>query len=865
VCNQPVPEMIMLLRRYLLAYSLLAGLLCSQAYAANVEFSFPAGMDRSWLGPEFWANRLQDWQLAHGRAECIESGERFPYRTLHILPYSMGDNYEPFLVEVTIGALGHRDVPPSACAGFLVGAGGHGIDYRIAALVHGRPAEDGGTLAVVNGQREPVFRDFTGEVKPLPASRTGDGAEGGFAPVRLRLEGGPMGGGYLVMLTAYDAATGSELYALTLDNAYEADLGGGIALVSHGGAQGSGHGFWFEGLTIRGARVLEHPERQFGPIVTTQFTVDRSILRLTAQFTPLGDDAPKTATLRLLPDGAPYWTDQAATAEIVPDSWTATFEVRGHDASKPADFEVVYEEQTFAGQVPREPKDKENFVLAGLSCKNDQFGPLKWNEGGLWHPHQKIVEAVAFHKPDMLFFAGDQIYEGDMGPPERRSFDKSMLDYLWKFYRWCWTFAPLTRRIPSVTIPDDHDVYHGNIWGAGGAHAEAQDDGGYRMSAHFINAVQRTQASHLPAPPDATPVAQGISVYYCGLNYGGVSFAVIEDRKWKDSPTVMAPECDFQNGWPRNPDCDPKTMTDVPGAQLLGERQLTFLRAWGQDYANGAEFKAVLSQTLFANLATLPPGANNDSVLPGTPIGDSEDIPNDWTLAADGDSNGWPQTARNNALRELRRAFAVHIAGDQHLPSTVEYGIDEYRDAGYAIVVPAVGNIFPRRWYPPMAGEERAEGAPPYTGNFEDGFGNKMTVLAVANPINLGIWPERLTERVPGYGIIRFDKKERTITLENWPRWVDPRKKDAKPWDGWPVTLHQLDNYRAEGPYTLPAMELPENSVVQVLPQGSDVPVYTLRIHGAQFTPHVFAPGLYTVRIGDGEQWLETRENLEAK
>ena len=34
---------------------------------------------------------------------------------------------------------------------------------------------------------------------------------------------------------------------------------------------------------------------------------------------------------------------------------------------------------------------------------------------------------------------------------------------------------------------------------------------------------------------------------------------------------------------------------------------------------------------------------------------------------ADFDANGWPQTGRNRALRAMRKAFAFHIAGDQHL------------------------------------------------------------------------------------------------------------------------------------------------------------------------------------------------------
>ena len=59
-------------------------------------------------------------------------------------------------------------------------------------------------------------------------------------------------------------------------------------------------------------------------------------------------------------------------------------------------------------------------------------------------------------------------------------------------------------------------------------------------------------------------------------------------------------------------------------------------------------------------------------------------------LRADYDSNGWPQTARDAALREIRKAFAFHIAGDQHLPAVVHYGIEAHGDAGLAFVSPAV-------------------------------------------------------------------------------------------------------------------------------------------------------------------------------
>ena len=105
-----------------------------------------------------------------------------------------------------------------------------------------------------------------------------------------------------------------------------------------------------------------------------------------------------------------------------------------------------------------------------------------------------------------MFFSGDQIYEGDLTGAQRRPLEKAILDYHDKWQRWCWAFGELARDRPCICIPDDHDVFHGNVWGAGGRHAERQDDGGYVMPPTFVNMVQRTQTSHLPDPYDPAPV-----------------------------------------------------------------------------------------------------------------------------------------------------------------------------------------------------------------------------------------------------------------------------------------------------------------------------------------------------------------------
>ncbi|MDP6175594.1 MAG: hypothetical protein QGF09_15620, partial [Rhodospirillales bacterium] len=385
-----------------------------------------------------------------------------------------------------------------------------------------------------------------------------------------------------------------------------------------------------------------------------------------------------------------------------------------------------------------------------------------------------------YFQPDLLAFTGDQIYErvGEYGI-QRKPLAASSLDYLRKWLIFGWEYRELIKDRPTICLPDDHDVYQGNIWGAGGRFSEppgavGQDKGGFTMPAEWVKMVHRTQTSHLPDPYDPTPVAQGIPVFYGSMLYGGVSFAIIEDRKWKSAPQTLLPKANIVNGWPQNPAYNAAEQGDVNGAVLLGNRQLDFLEDWALDWGNGAWMKCIISQTLFGNLATLPAGSKSGAVIPSLKVLAPGEYAENDQVVMDHDSNGWPQSGRNNALIAIRRGFAVHLCGDQHLGSTVQYGVDAYRDAGFALCVPSVANIWPRRWFPPTAGVQRRAGAAKYTGNFKDGFGNLLTVHAVSNPHSYGGEPTALMNRAPGYGIVHFRRSTRKITMTNWPRWIDP-------------------------------------------------------------------------------------------
>ena len=846
---------------------------------------------RVWIGPEFYANRLMDWQLIDGRIECLEGRSQKPMRTVHLLTRALGEEEGTVRLSVQTGPIeAGGEAHTNTWSGFLIGAGGNQVDFRISSLTHHWPGEDGGLILGVDGTGNIIARDnahndaqkgpradFTVDAWPLLEPSAQEGSLTPYSDVTITVEVSPTYGVYTVVVNAVDAdGNQATAHYEGLDAGYFA---GNVALVSHTSARQEGPGYWFRDWTLGGTKVAEHPERAFGPVLSAMYTVSDLVLKMTAQMPPLGESDMHSVTLEVPESDAGSAWIPVATSNIEPGSFTATLRVEDFDLEADVPYRIAYDltgaegastAHYFEGTIRKPRVDDDEFVLASLNCQMISKGrDLVWNHSTIWYPHNELTDAVAKHDPDMLFFAGDQIYEGGLAGIIRSPLDMTYLDYQYHWYRFIWTFRDLMRDRPTITIPDDHDVYHGNIWGDGGIKAEGDarplsDNGGYIMDAEFVNAVHRTQVAHLPDPYDPTPIEQDITVYYTDMNYGGISFAVVADRMWKSTPRKAVPEAQVRNGWPENRNYDATTVTD---ATLLGSRQLTFLEEWAGDYSGDAWMKVMLSQTLFSNLATLPEGYYDDRIVPQMRYAEPGEYISTDHVGTDMDSNGWPQAGRNRALRTIRKGFTFHVGGDQHLGSFVQYGIDEFGDGPHAFISPAIANVWPRRWFPPEPGANRKPGAPEYTGEHLDGFGNRMTVHAVANPVRTSREPQALYDRVPGYGIIRFNRATRTVTAEAWPRWVDPSADDAAQYNGWPVTVRQEDNYGRAAAGYLPAIHVTgtEEPVLRVTESESGALVYAIRIQGTTFRPKVFElDASYDVTvIGPGDESV-VLENLRA-
>src|SRR5690606_10751728 len=156
------------------------------------------------------------------------------------------------------------------------------------------------------------------------------------------------------------------------------------------------------------------------------------------------------------------------------------------------------ESAMFDGLIRRAPSGKPVIVVANMSCNSSRTGGLR----------PEIIVNLKTQYPEMLFFAGDQTKrytKHNAGGIEFRSLLRENI-----------------RDRPTITITDDNDVGHPNLWSENGklSTLKSNADGGYMYPVEYVNLVQRQQTWHLPDPVDPEPVARGITVYFTRLRVG---------------------------------------------------------------------------------------------------------------------------------------------------------------------------------------------------------------------------------------------------------------------------------------------------------------------------------------------------------
>lgn len=797
--------------------------------ALEQSYSFDKVPDRTWIGEDFWSIPLEDWRVRNGRVECVSNVQQ---AKLTLLPFVLAPGEADFRVSFRMGifekgrnkgssgiilgleALEENDIRAAAYFGSGVSMGVH---------------TDG--FAFIEQQRKQLPDNFQWEEMTIVVS------------------GSKQPDGYVLEMQIVDPA-GDPLVTVALQP--EKPLAGGIQLVNNfrnAGSRNYGPHCWFDDLQVSGPGFTEVPGNRFGPVLWSMYTLNDNVLKMSAQMPPVGNSENQKAQLQVKKNEK--W-QTVASGNMDPDARNVLWRLEEWDSSADHDYRILFDyvdsrglakTAEYAGIIRRDPAGRPLRVGA-LTC---QFH--------LGFPYTPLVRNLALSNPDLLYFSGDQIYEQNGGYPIKRwPEDTAIVNYLGKWMMFGWAFGDIMLNVPTICTPDDHDVYHGNLWGEGGVPYDNQEIiktgeqvntgsfRGFAQTVGFVNAVNRTQCAHLPDPFDPTPIEQGMSVWYTKMNYGRISFAIVTDRIFKSSPERVA-TWEGRHDHLVKPLADPKAL-EVPGLELLGARQEAFLNEWLTDW-RGADMKVLLSQTLFANVATHH-GNFNDY------------------LFGDLDSGGWPKKARDWAVDLMRKGFVFHLVGDQHVASIVQYGIDDYRDAGYCYCTAALSTGYSRWFRPDEMGTpvaNRPAHGHPNTGEYTDAFGNKNYVYAIGNPGNFTRSPNRYeTKQVKGsgFGMVILDQKERTITMESWRFLADilnPGQDDQHP--GWPLTISQFDNYGRKPVAWLPELvfegwaELP---VVKVTNEQTGELVYIVRVKEMKFRPWVFGEGTYTVFAGDPDQ-----------
>ncbi|MEM1061629.1 MAG: alkaline phosphatase D family protein [Planctomycetota bacterium] len=726
--------------------------------------------DRVILGGQFWANPMEDWRVADGWAECLSQGAA---RSVHLLTRRLADGSRPFAmsVELETVTLGRRE----GVCGFRIGVRADIDDHRAACFAGGGIAAGLRGNALVIGKK-------TRRLEAAPV----DG------PVTLSLAGRPRDGRCELTLTATDRSGVTTTFTADVD---PDELPGNVALVHNLGVPGrnskEGGLTRFRDWRVGGAAFSEHEDRRFGPILWTMYTLSDSrgdegfVLKLTALTGPLADDGADRVMLDVdTGDGF----REVAVGKPDPEAWTTTFRLPNWDETREARYRVRLEEplarrdgaggavrtDSYAGTVRANPVGRP--LRCGMLTCQHEYG----------FPYGPVADNLLRLDPDLLYFSGDQLYEGHGGYGiVRKPRDRAVLNYLRKYYQFGWAFRDAMRDRLTLVVPDDHDVFQPNIWGEGGmgyVWGWPKIDG--LDAVPMVQVVHKTHASHHPDPYDPTPLSNGISTYYGELVFGDVGFALLADRMWKSDPV----EVNSQSGQRPDHITDPTfdmSRLDKPGLQFLGERQLAFLRDWADDW-RGHKLKIVLSETTFSAVAT-------------------HHGKHDAFLFADLDSGGWPQTGRNEAVRAMSRPklLPLHVNGDQHLATLTRYGADAPRDGSWSFCVPAIAANYQRWWRPDeigMAHANRAVDGAPNTGDYVDSFGNHVYVHAVGNPPNgrvpggLGRY-ERADYKMSGFGFVTVDTDALTYRLDAFRFACDAT--DGNPADqlpGWPVVIDAVTN-----------------------------------------------------------------------
>jgi len=256
------------MRKYLLLLLLFP---CSLFGQKTTVFSFDTIENRRWVGADFWANRLQNWEVKNGKIYCSRSEE---LSTLHLLTHEMQSSKGSSEINFEIGRNELAAKDTAARAGIIVGLSDESLNYKARAMIQRFTLNEDGVWIGIKGNR--LF------AQDLPTSKilcNADVAANFKSKESLKIR----------LLISRTKNNEPRIY-LYVDDRFVQEIvitnenkNGNIALSV--GSTKAGSEFFFNKLSV--SNLAAKKERAFGPISTCLYTLNDNVLNFSAQLMPI--------------------------------------------------------------------------------------------------------------------------------------------------------------------------------------------------------------------------------------------------------------------------------------------------------------------------------------------------------------------------------------------------------------------------------------------------------------------------------------------------------------------------------------------------------------------------------------------------
>lgn len=238
-----------------LVLSLISGLFLTCDNPDAKVYSFKSDftdISETWVGSEYSANSIEDWQVSNGRIECLVSNEN---RNIHLLTQRLEKEKGAFKMKVSLGFFNRSIIKNNKnWAGFSIGSKGAFNENRDS-IVLGERLNIG---VCTNGSL------FIGE--PSPNHKNDKVIDRLSRGIDFHLSASPEGDTYALNVSVHDSETGAVLSNISKNGLTSNQLIGDLALMSNFESTGKQEtnltkSTWFKDWELSGSKVMEIRDR----------------------------------------------------------------------------------------------------------------------------------------------------------------------------------------------------------------------------------------------------------------------------------------------------------------------------------------------------------------------------------------------------------------------------------------------------------------------------------------------------------------------------------------------------------------------------------------------------------------------------